>query len=207
MSERKEQLEEQLIEAKIGLVMAEREKLEREAAKRQAAADYARTFSFFAPVSDGSVNRAIYELDAWSREAPGCDITLLINSPGGSVIDGLALYDFLQELKKRGHHIITKGFGMCASMGGVLLQAGDERVMSPRALLLIHEVSAGAMGTTTQMEDKLKFIERLQSMCLDILADRATIKRATIKRNWKRKDWWLSAEEALKKGFIDRIEE
>lgn len=206
MSERNDALEAQLLEAKIAAVQEETRKLKRENDAEDAAADQAKTYMFYAPVRDASVSRCIYELDNWSRRFPGETFTIVLNTPGGSVLDGFALYDFLQELRERGHKIVIKGAGMCASMGAVLMQAADERVMYRRARMMIHEISSGVQGTASQMADDLKFVKTLEADALDILASKAKIKRATIKTNWKRKDWWLTANEALKKGFIDRIE-
>lgn len=207
MSEQTDRLEAQLLEAKIAAVTEEGRKLKRENDLEETSADYAKTYMFYAPIRDASVARCIYELDNWSRRFPGATFTILLNTPGGSVIDGFALYDFLQELKKRGHRIIIKGVGMVASMGAILLQAADERVLSKRGLLMVHEISSAAQGTLSQMHDEMKFIAMLQEEALDCLAARANIKRNTIKRNWKKTDWWLKADEALKKGFIDRVEE
>lgn len=149
---------------------------------------------------------AIGTLDQWSREAPGCAITLIINSPGGSVIEGLALYDFLQQLRRAGHHLTTVTVGMAASMGGVLLQAGDVRVASKNSVILIHEVATGASGKMTDLEDEVAFAKRLQEKLVEILAERSTMTKRQIENRWKRKDWWLDADDALAKGFVDEIQ-
>jgi ATP-dependent Clp endopeptidase proteolytic subunit ClpP len=156
-------------------------------------------------VAPASVARTISDMDTWSANHPGEDMTLVINSPGGVVIDGFALYDFCLMLKQRGHKIITEGLGMQASMGGILLQAGDERQMSPRSWMLIHEVQGVAAGSLAEMEDTMRFNERLQEQAIDILAGRSTFTKEEIKSRWERKDWWLSAEDALAGGFIDTI--
>src|SRR6266487_2742485 len=87
-------------------------------------------FFLVGPVMESSVHSLMDDMDTWSRLHPGLPMTLTINSQGGVVIDGFALYDFLQALKRKGHHLTTIGLGLQASMGGVLLQAGDERVMT-----------------------------------------------------------------------------
>lgn len=164
-------------------------------------------FTFVGSVEERGVHNLIDHLDIWSENHPGEDITLTINSPGGVVIDGFALYDYLQDMKRRGHKITTRGLGMQASMGGILLQAGSHRVMSTRSWLLIHEVQGLALGSFSAMEDDMTFNKRLQEQALDILADRSTLTRPAIKKKWKYKDWWLSAEDALRDGFIDAIED
>lgn len=167
----------------------------------------ARIFTFWGAVTSSNVGQTIYTLDTWSRQDPGCDITIVFNSPGGAVIDGLALYDFIQDLKLRGHHIKIKVLGHAASMGGVLLQAGDTRVMGSNSLIMIHEVSFGMLGVkVSEAEDETKFAKRLWYKLVDILAARATLSRQSILQRSNRKDWWLDAEEALKYGFIDGIE-
>jgi ATP-dependent protease ClpP protease subunit len=100
-------------------------------------------------------------------------VTIVFDSPGGSVIDGLHLYDFLQELKGQGHIVITKTLGMAASMAGILLQAGSRRVMGSEAYVLIHEVSFMAGGPIGVVEDEVEFVKMIQSRVLDIFARKA----------------------------------
>lgn len=175
-------------------------------ADKLAEQDQKRIFHFFAQVSKGTVSETIETLGHWARRDPGEDITIVFNSPGGNVFEGFALFDFIQDLRGRGHRITTKSLGMAASMGGILLQAGDERVMSPHGYMLIHEISGGAGGTASDIEDTLKLIERLQKKSLGILAERSSMTAQQIARKWKKNDWWLDADEALALGFIDRIE-
>lgn len=158
----------------------------------------------------GPVDEEIYDLmhrmDIWSRNHPEEEMTLIINSPGGTVVDGFAFYDFLMQLKRRGHRITTKGIGMQASMGGILLQAGDRRIMSQRSWMLIHEVQGIADGSLSEMTNLVKFNERLQNQALDILAQKAVWSKPRIKKTWKA-DTWLDAHDALKAGFVDEVEE
>jgi ATP-dependent Clp endopeptidase proteolytic subunit ClpP len=178
----------------------------REVASMASEAKEARIYSFYGPVMAESVGRCIYELDNWSRRFPGEDITIVFNSPGGSVNEGFALFDFLLELKSRGHKIITKTLGMAASMGSILLQAGDERVIGPNSFIMLHEIHAGLQDMrTSELEDYTKLFARFEDKGLGILAERSTLSRQQIKNRWKRKDCWLDAEEALKFGFVDRI--
>lgn len=163
-------------------------------------------FALLGPIDDDMVWEMCAKLSTWSNLHPKKPITLLIDSPGGYVPPGFSMFDHLQRLKKKGHHITTIGQGMCASMGGILLQAGDERVMTERAWMLIHEVAGLAEGPYSVMKNALQFNARLQAQALDVLAARATVTRKTIQTKWK-EDWWLSPKEALKYGFIDRIEE
>lgn len=141
-----------------------------------------------------------------SVKDPGCDITIQFNSPGGLVTEGFAFYDFLRELSAKGHHLTTKCLGAAASMGAILMQAGDERVMTPTAFMMVHEISGGDEGTVAQLKDTIAIVERFQDKALDILTKRSSISRLQLKRKWVKTDWFMDAEEALKHGFIDRIE-
>lgn len=215
------ELRDRLLEARVASAEAERDAnlevarktrieadlLERRLVDEQASADDARTFYFHGQVNAITSSNCMETLGHWSRKDPGCSITVVFNSPGGGVFEGLALYDFIQDLKARGHKITTKSVGMAASMGGILLQAGNERVMGPNAYMLVHEVSAGSMGKVSEMEDTLEFMKQLQEKCVRILAKRSKLNETQIRRRWKKKDWWFDATEALDLGFIDRIEE
>ena len=137
-------------------------------------------YAYNEPVTARSVTECISQLTEWQRLAPVVDgvsqpmvITIVFDSPGGSVIDGLHLYDFIQELKFQGHTIITKTLGMAASMAGILLQAGTKRVMGSEAYVLIHEVSFMAGGPIGVVEDEVEFVKMIQARVLDIFARKA----------------------------------
>jgi ATP-dependent protease ClpP protease subunit len=138
-------------------------------------------YAYNEPVTARSVTECISQLTEWQRLAPVVDgvsqpmvITIVFDSPGGSVIDGLHLYDFIQELKFQGHTIITKTLGMAASMAGILLQAGTKRVMGSEAYVLIHEVSFMAGGPIGVVEDEVEFVKMIQARVLDIFARKAS---------------------------------
>lgn len=145
------------------------------------------------------------ELGIWSRESPGAPLTVIFNSPGGYVDDGMALYDYLLHLRSLGHSLTTIAMGRAASMGGVLLQSGDVRVMGPNAFLLIHEVAAGTEGKLSQMADDIAFWKRQEGKLLKVLAQRSTMTVAQIRRKWHKTDWWLDADQAVELGFADAI--
>lgn len=165
-----------------------------------------RQLNIFAPIVGNYVDTWIDALEHWERRDPGLPITIRINSPGGSVLDGFALLDTILRLRRKGHHITTHGIGMIASMATILMQAGDERVLDHNAWFMIHEVSAGAQGKASDMEDQIKFVNKLQDRLLEILSERSTLTKAQIKKRWKKTDDWMSAAEALKLGFVDRVE-
>lgn len=183
----------------------ELQQLRRRERDNRADAGEAHVFTFYAPVEADTVQHCMAELGRWSRSSPGAPITITFNSPGGSVLDGLALFDFIRHLRAAGHHVTTMALGRAASMGAVLLQAGDTRVMGANAFLLIHEVSNQSNGRVSEMEDGVEFSRRLQQRLLTVLAERAVLTSAQIQRRWSRKDWWLDAGEAVDAGLADVI--
>ena len=194
--------------------------LEREQEKRarERASDYdIRFYRYFKPVTESSAQHCMASLAQWYRldKAAGVDephYKIQFNSPGGSVTDGMALFDEIQHFRRQGVKITTSTIGMAASMAGILLQAGDVRVMAPESWLMIHRVSFGAVGQTFEIEDRVAWIKKVEDRVLDIFAARAAasdakkpITRAGIKRNWDRKDWWISSDEALEHGLVDAV--
>jgi ATP-dependent Clp endopeptidase proteolytic subunit ClpP len=171
----------------------------------RADATRALVYTFYAEVNEDSARAAMQTLGVWSRREPGRPITVVLNSPGGRVLDGLALFDFLTRLRAGGHHLRIEVLGRAASMGGVLLQAGDERVIGANAFLLVHEVSGGAEGRSSELGDRMEFFDQMERRLLSILASRSTLTERQIKTKWSRKDWWLTAAEAVELGFADTI--
>lgn len=164
-------------------------------------------FQFDGAVGPASVKTCITALSTWSRLHPKCDIEIVFNSPGGSVIDGMALWDFLTELKSRGHHLTTVCRGYAASMGGILFQVGDHRVIGRESYLMIHEISAGAQGKIGEINDAVKFYERICERVVDLFVSRSggKITKAAFKKAWTRTDWWLTSDEVIAAGFADEV--
>lgn len=181
-------------------------KAQREISVLENLPDSHHTYLFYTGVDALSVNQCMKELEIWSRRDPGCPITIIFNSPGGYVNDGYALYDYLRELSKRGHKITTKCLGMAASMGAILMQAGDERVMGPTSFFMIHEIAGQLEGNSSQIEDQRKQLDRLENKALEILSSRSSLSKRTIQTRWKRRDWVMDAEEAVANGFADRVD-
>jgi ATP-dependent Clp endopeptidase proteolytic subunit ClpP len=166
-----------------------------------------RVLTFDGEVTDDTVTKAIRVMDVWSRATPGCDIKILLTSPGGGVLAGLRFVDFVHELKDRGHKVTIKVMGYAMSMGATILQAGSERTITPNAWVLIHETQTSDLsGNFTQITEASKQIQRYQDQTLSILASRSSLSKNQIKNRWKNKDWFLNAQEALNHGFVDRIE-
>lgn len=206
LADEKLQLEIRRLRAQAEEAEIERDMARREFDEESATSERNRILNFFGSVNGASVAEAIVTLRYWSRRDQFAPVEIVFNSPGGSVIDGLALYDELLDLRNKGCKIKTVARGMAASMGGILLQAGDERVIGRNAHVLIHEVSTLGMGKLSEIEDEIKFTKgQLQDRLLDILVERSTMTKAQVQRRWKRRDWWLGAEEVVKLGFADRI--
>lgn len=168
-----------------------------------AAEEGRRTYTFYSRVEEESVRACMATLTSWSSKAPSAPLTVVFNSPGGAVHDGLALFDFLRHLRTSGHHLTTIALGRAASMGAVLLQAGDRRVIGANAFIMLHEVSNGASGKVSEIEESVELSKRLQRRLLSILTDRSSLTVQQIQRKWSRRDWWLDAEETVELGFAD----
>lgn len=173
--------------------------------KRRATDEEHHIYRFSSAVNSSSVGSCMDTLTEWHRLYPGCDIEVIFNSGGGSVIDGFELFDFLVDLGQRGHRVITGCTGMAASMAGILVQAGTERWMSKESWYMIHRAAFGAMGKTFDIEDTVEWIKRIEDRILDIFSGRSKIPKSTLKKKWERKDWWIDSDEALKLGLVDSV--
>lgn len=193
-------------QARAEMAEMQRDQLKRSEENAKAEASEHLIYTFYDAVDQISIKPAMADIGKWARRFPGQNITVILNSPGGSVLDGLALYDFLRHLSAKGHFITVKVYGMAASMGGILLQAGDKRIVGPEAEVLIHEVSSGTAGKVSMMQDRLDFSARLWDKLAKILAKRSSMTKTQIKRKAHKFDWWLTAREAVRLGFADEVE-
>ena len=197
-------------EARKAAAEAEQEELKLEEAlkfrqKQKATDEENFLYRFNKDVSAHSVAACMSKLTEWARLSPGCDIEIVFSSPGGSIIDGFELFDFIQDLRGRGHKITTGSLGMAASMAGILLQAGGTRWIGHQAWMMIHRAAFGAIGKTYEVEDEVKLVKRIEERCLDIFVSRSKLSKIKIKRNWDRKDWWIDADECLDLGLVDEV--
>ena len=132
------------------------------------------------------------------------DITLYINSPGGSVSDGMAIYDTMQMIKS---DIKTICVGRCSSMAAVLLSGGTKgkRFITPNSEIMIHEVSSFNMGKIGELKINYEHSNTMNERIIKLLAENTgkTIKQ--IRKDIQLKDRWFNAEEALRYGLIDKI--
>lgn len=194
------------LNAKADQILLENKKLAMDFNDLQASADEARKFPFFGDVEAQNVARCIQTLDMWSRRNPGEEMQIIFSTYGGNVIAGLALYDFIGELRTRGHKVTTKALSVAASMGAILLQAGDERVATKNTMIMLHEGSAQMTGSKGEIEDQQKLWTKLQGKFESIACERSGMTTRKYRALTKRKDAWLDASEALALNLIDRIE-
>lgn len=168
--------------------------------------DQNRVYDYIGPVSTTTTESCMATLGRWKRQSKE-QIIIRISSPGGSVIDGLALYDFIEGIKASGINVRVVVLGIAASMAGVLLQAASDRgrVVGPNARFMIHEISGGSIGKLSDMEDETKMYKSLNEQLYDLLAKRSKMSRQEIGLKAKKRDWWFTAIEAVNTGFADEI--
>ena len=154
-------------------------------------------------VNEHTANIVVAQLLHLAYEDPKADISLYINSPGGSVSDGLAIYDTMQFIKP---DVSTYGIGLQASMGAFLLSSGakGKRYMLPHARVMIHQPSSGTQGKVTDQEISLREAIRLKELLTEITAKNTGQKLAKVKADMER-DFWMSAKEAVEYGIVDKI--
>ena len=154
-------------------------------------------------VTDESAQRVCSQLFILSAEDPRSDISLYINSPGGSVTAGLAIYDTMRLIPNA---VSTIAVGFAASMGQMLLTFGapGKRYALPNARIMMHQPSAGVGGTTSDILIQAESHEFLKRLTQGIIAERTGQSVETIERDSDR-DRWFSAAEAKEYGMVDEI--
>jgi len=154
-------------------------------------------------VDDPLANRLCAQLLLLSAEDPRHDISLYINSPGGSVTAGFAIFDTMRLIP---NDVSTLALGLAGSMGQFLLTAGTpgKRFSLPNAQILMHQGSAGFGGTAADVEIYADQLERVGATLLRLTAEHTGQPIETVERD-SRRDRWFTAEEALAYGLIDHI--
>lgn len=155
------------------------------------------------PVNDALANSVIAQMLFLASEDPKKDIQLYINTPGGSVTAGLAIYDTMQYVKCP---VATICFGLAGSMGAVLLASGTKgkRFALPNSEVLLHQVAGGATGQAIEIEITAKQIIKIKNKITHILADHTGQSLEKMERDTDR-DFYLTAEEAKEYGVIDEV--
>ena len=156
-------------------------------------------------VNDVTAGLVVSQLLFLESEDPDKDINLYINSPGGSVTAGMAIYDTMQYVKC---DVSTICMGLAASMGAFLLSGGTKgkRLALPNAEIMIHQPSGGAQGQATEIEIAAEHILRTKKKLNTILSENTGQPYETIVKDTER-DNWLTAQEALEYGLIDKVME
>jgi len=154
-------------------------------------------------VNDVTASLVVAQLLYLESEDPDADISLYINSPGGSVTAGLAIYDTMNFIKC---DVSTICVGMAASMGAFLLSSGakGKRLALPNSEIMIHQPSGGSQGQATDIKIQAEHILRIKDRLNQILADNTGKPIETIAANTER-DNFMTAEEALEYGLIDKV--
>lgn len=174
-----------------------------------------RVWHFNDAVTQESCMICYTHLVRWWRMDSSLPVEIVLTTGGGDAWQGYALVDQMLALRAKGLHIQVTVRGTAASMGAVLLQAADWRVMGSRSTLLIHKIQGGVEGSLDQIEDITKWYSIINEQGLDLLAERCAeaapatatkpFTRAQIKAGMSRKDWSIGPAEALAGGLVDEI--
>lgn len=155
------------------------------------------------PINDDVANVVVAQLLFLEMENPDADISLYINSPGGSVTAGMAIYDTMNYIKP---HVRTVCIGMAASMGAFLLMAGQKgkRLALPNSEVMIHQPLGGAEGQTTDVVIRAEWLLATKKKMTRLMAEMTGQPAEKVAQDVER-DYFMSAEEALSYGIIDEI--
>jgi ATP-dependent Clp protease protease subunit len=156
-----------------------------------------------APIDDDVANLVIAQLLYLEKEDPERDVLLYINSPGGAVSAGFAIYDTMQFIRS---DVATYCLGMAASMAAVILAAGTKgkRFALPNSTILLHQLAGGFRGQASDIDIHAKEILRLKQLLNEILAKHTGQDLATVERDTDR-DYFMTPEEAVAYGIIDEV--
>ena len=154
-------------------------------------------------INDDTANLVVAQLLFLEMEDPDSDISLYINSPGGSVTAGMAIYDTMQYIKPQ---VRTVCVGMAASMGAFLLMAGEKgkRLALPNAEVMIHQPLGGAQGQATDVAIRAEWLMKTKKKMISMMAEMTGQALKKIQTDVER-DYFMSAEEALDYHIIDEI--
>ena len=155
------------------------------------------------PIDDDSANLVVAQMLFLEMENPDADISLYINSPGGSVTAGMAIYDTMNYIKC---NVRTVVIGMAASMAAFLLMAGEKgkRLALPNSEVMIHQPLGGAQGQATDVAIQAEWLLKTKEKMTRMMAEMSGQDLEKVKQDVER-DHFMSAEEALKYGIIDEI--
>ena len=154
-------------------------------------------------INDAVANTVIAQLLFLRADDPKKDVNIYVNSPGGYITAGLAIYDTMQFMS---YEINTYCLGMAASMGALLLMAGTKgkRFALPHSRIMIHQPSGGLMGTSSDIELKAKEMLELKQICAQIMAEKTGQSIGKIMEDSER-DFYMNPVQAVKYGIIDKV--
>lgn len=154
-------------------------------------------------INDAVANTVVAQLIYLEAKNPEKEIHLYINTPGGSVSAGLAIYDTIKFIRCP---VSTICIGLCASMGAVLLSAGTKgkRLCLPNSEVMIHQPLGGVQGQATDIEITAKHIVRIKNKLIDILSEATSQDREKVAKDIDR-DYFMNSEEALAYGIVDKV--
>jgi len=155
-------------------------------------------------VTNKNSNAIAAEMILLDQEDPKQDIYLFINSPGGSVYDGMTIFNAMNSVKA---DIVTVGIGLAASMAQFLLSSGTKgkRYVLPYSRVMMHQPSGGVGGKVTDIRDQAKEINYIKDVLADLTAKQTGKSKAKILEDIEHHDNWFSAKEAQEYGFVDHV--
>lgn len=155
------------------------------------------------PITAGVANTIVAQLLYLAADDPERDINMYINSPGGSVYDGMAIYDTMQLVSC---HVSTIAVGLCASFGTVLLTAGTKgkRYALPNSTIMMHQPWSGMQGQAADIEIHARETLRIQDRLRQIIADHTGQPYEQVARDSDR-DFWMTSEQAVEYGLVDEV--
>lgn len=154
-------------------------------------------------INDAMADLVVAQLIFLESEAPGKDINLYINSPGGSVTAGLAIYDTMQYISC---DVRTICLGQACSMAAIILAAGakDKRAILPHARVMIHQPSGGAEGQASDIVITSRELQRIKDVTTEILSEHTGKDKESLLKDISR-DYYMNANEALEYGIVDKV--
>jgi ATP-dependent Clp protease protease subunit len=135
-------------------------------------------------------------------------IKVVLTTNGGALDCAFGMYDLIRHIDQTlalGVHTVAVGY--CYSAGVIVLQAGRQRLATPNATLMIHETLTIQFGKMSEVEEDVRFAKELTDRMVKVLTERSKVKPATLRKRIKGRNWWLTADDALKFGFVDAIVE
>ena len=151
-----------------------------------------------------AIGRKLEYLAASSKEP----ITIIMTSPGGSVLSGFGFYDQIENITRSGIEVVIEVRGYAASMAAVILQAGSKRRATKRSRFLLHEIRqffGFEIETQSQSEERVEETRRCGEVIAEIFAQRMGKTAKEVHEMYRKKEWWMSAQEALAVGLLDEI--